>query len=697
MTSHSKKNAQVPVVDMQKVPGSFCVTATILPSLFKQSLVQSHFKDCTVAVPKHVHMQTCGLSKSFCKKIKKNKKNVYVDFFLILSLTWFFLAHTAILLHVSVVDTSAMLKFSTIADTFAMLQARVADTSAFLKLTCSMLQPSCHPNSTCLHVYLFWHIHCAVCTVTLHQPLLSNFFFFFCSGYNIAKQKSSLFVFFFEDLVALVVKDCSGPLFSSPTQSLLTTILPLGQLSDESSALFWLVPIPQFCLLALLPTKVIDSTHFSQLMISSFYYADKSQHRSLTNIIIRLTLHILYHKMSQKRNNITQTCERSKETNSKNIKKCQKGRKGLRVRCSLATQLYKFSLCIDSIEVVWDHVSPQSVRTFYRDHWYYMVRHMLWLFSTFTYQIIHKEINSYLLNACSHHLPDIHQNLSEKIIKTHRTKENMMAALIKGNQILQNKIFASSTAKSIKSLQGTDKSYIAHLIATPQEPKKMTNYYQQYYMAKENKITIPKGKKTGIQLNNHTADPFTITQMSKAQLENHPKLHCPVDKLQFQEFLLHYIFSHSHRLITHQFKIMASPLIYQIPDIITMLHMPKPHQGHHGKIQCQVGNLPCQEYQLQFIFKFHLNNLTAECITILHITIHPPANYTKIQCQGAKNQWQGYHLQFIFRHINWKITHQVIMKDEPNPTIPNFYARRAKFQAKSTSTKKQFSVTAPTT
>ncbi|KNZ51706.1 hypothetical protein VP01_3853g1 [Puccinia sorghi] len=33
-----------------------------------------------------------------------------------------------------------------------------------LQLTCSMLQPSCYPNSNCFNMSLFWHSHCAECT-----------------------------------------------------------------------------------------------------------------------------------------------------------------------------------------------------------------------------------------------------------------------------------------------------------------------------------------------------------------------------------------------------------------------------------------------------------------------------------------------------------------------------------------------------
>ncbi|KNZ52774.1 hypothetical protein VP01_3451g3 [Puccinia sorghi] len=43
-----------------------------------------------------------------------------------------------------------------------------------LQLKCSMLQPSSHPNSAFLHVYFFWHSHCAVCTVNVHQSLVES-------------------------------------------------------------------------------------------------------------------------------------------------------------------------------------------------------------------------------------------------------------------------------------------------------------------------------------------------------------------------------------------------------------------------------------------------------------------------------------------------------------------------------------------
>ncbi|KNZ62534.1 hypothetical protein VP01_1258g3 [Puccinia sorghi] len=32
----------------------------------------------------------------------------------------------------------------------------------------------CHPNSTCLHMYMFWHSHCAVCTVIVDQSLVES-------------------------------------------------------------------------------------------------------------------------------------------------------------------------------------------------------------------------------------------------------------------------------------------------------------------------------------------------------------------------------------------------------------------------------------------------------------------------------------------------------------------------------------------
>ena len=67
--------------------------------------------------------------------------------------------------------------------------------------------------------------------------------------------------------------------------------------------------------------------------------------------------------------------------------------------------------------------------------------------SNITYQIIHNETNSYLLNAVSHHLPDIHQNLSEKVIQADITKEKMMEALIEGNQIWQKEIWDSYSNK----------------------------------------------------------------------------------------------------------------------------------------------------------------------------------------------------------------------------------------------------------
>ncbi|KNZ62510.1 hypothetical protein VP01_1260g2 [Puccinia sorghi] len=45
-----------------------------------------------------------------------------------------------------------------------------------MQLTCSMLQPSFPPSSTCCLLYNFWHSHCAVCTVTVHQSLLPGTF-----------------------------------------------------------------------------------------------------------------------------------------------------------------------------------------------------------------------------------------------------------------------------------------------------------------------------------------------------------------------------------------------------------------------------------------------------------------------------------------------------------------------------------------
>ncbi|KNZ64152.1 hypothetical protein VP01_105g1 [Puccinia sorghi] len=43
-----------------------------------------------------------------------------------------------------------------------------------LQLTCSMLQPSFHPNSTCLNFEMFWNSQCAVFTVNLHQILVES-------------------------------------------------------------------------------------------------------------------------------------------------------------------------------------------------------------------------------------------------------------------------------------------------------------------------------------------------------------------------------------------------------------------------------------------------------------------------------------------------------------------------------------------
>ncbi|KNZ46890.1 hypothetical protein VP01_685g2 [Puccinia sorghi] len=43
-----------------------------------------------------------------------------------------------------------------------------------LQLTCRMLQPICHPKSTCLHMYRVWHSRCSVCKVTVHQILVES-------------------------------------------------------------------------------------------------------------------------------------------------------------------------------------------------------------------------------------------------------------------------------------------------------------------------------------------------------------------------------------------------------------------------------------------------------------------------------------------------------------------------------------------
>ncbi|KNZ48271.1 hypothetical protein VP01_5784g1 [Puccinia sorghi] len=53
------------------------------------------------------------------------------------------------------------------------------------------------------------------------------------------------------------------------------------------------------------------------------------------------------------------------------------------------------------------------------------------MFNTIGFQA---NVRFYLMNACSHHVPYIHKHLSEKIIKTHITKEKMMAAFIEGNR-----------------------------------------------------------------------------------------------------------------------------------------------------------------------------------------------------------------------------------------------------------------------
>ncbi|KNZ53288.1 hypothetical protein VP01_328g5 [Puccinia sorghi] len=67
--SLQKKLAQLPAVDMQKLPGSFCL---IQLSFDAQSLciLHSHCAYCTVTVPKHINMQTGGLSISFLQCIQ---------------------------------------------------------------------------------------------------------------------------------------------------------------------------------------------------------------------------------------------------------------------------------------------------------------------------------------------------------------------------------------------------------------------------------------------------------------------------------------------------------------------------------------------------------------------------------------------------------------------------------------------------
>ncbi|KNZ57832.1 hypothetical protein VP01_2061g2 [Puccinia sorghi] len=45
-----------------------------------------------------------------------------------------------------------------------------------LQSTYSMLQPICDSNYTCLNMYMFWHSHCAFCTVKLHQSLIPGAF-----------------------------------------------------------------------------------------------------------------------------------------------------------------------------------------------------------------------------------------------------------------------------------------------------------------------------------------------------------------------------------------------------------------------------------------------------------------------------------------------------------------------------------------
>ncbi|KNZ57658.1 hypothetical protein VP01_2105g1 [Puccinia sorghi] len=73
----------------------------------------------------------------------------------------------------------------------SLLQTLKKNSFHCLQWKCSMLEPSCHPNTTCLHVKIFRPSHCAVTTETVHQSLalldflhincrqLSKFFFFF--------------------------------------------------------------------------------------------------------------------------------------------------------------------------------------------------------------------------------------------------------------------------------------------------------------------------------------------------------------------------------------------------------------------------------------------------------------------------------------------------------------------------------------
>ena len=88
--------------------------------------------------------------------------------------------------------------------------------------------------------------------------------------------------------------------------------------------------------------------------------------------------------------------------------------------------------------------------------------------SNITYQIIHNETNSYLLNAVSHHLPDIHQNLSEKVFKADITKEKMMEALIEGNQIWQKEIGDGESNKQCEPRPQKQATKVKEKLSTPQ-------------------------------------------------------------------------------------------------------------------------------------------------------------------------------------------------------------------------------------
>ncbi|KNZ54484.1 hypothetical protein VP01_2934g1 [Puccinia sorghi] len=137
-----KKLAQLPAVDIQKVPGSF-------------SLMHSHFADFTVTVPKIYRCRHVEFGWQLGWRPACQLQAVEQVFFC--SFSWE-TATLQIVQNSKIISNNASEKFE------IKLSAKLnckKELLNCLQLTCSMLQPSCHPNST-------------FCTVTVLQILVES-------------------------------------------------------------------------------------------------------------------------------------------------------------------------------------------------------------------------------------------------------------------------------------------------------------------------------------------------------------------------------------------------------------------------------------------------------------------------------------------------------------------------------------------